>query len=55
MTIQRIGRTLRTDPNDPNKKGLIIDFYQPSEEKNIDFSHTKRLKWLKELSLTKKE
>jgi superfamily II DNA or RNA helicase len=53
LTIQRIGRTLRSDPNDPDKKGLIIDFYQPSQINKLDFSDTKRLKWLKELSLIK--
>lgn len=54
MTIQRIGRTLRTDPNDPNKRGLIIDFYQPSRQFDVDFSDTKRFKWLEELSKIKK-
>lgn len=53
LTIQRIGRTLRSDPNDPLKRGLIIDFYQPSQINKLDFSDTKRLNWLKDLSKIK--
>ena len=29
-TIQRIGRVLRTDPDDPSKRALVIDFVRPS-------------------------
>ena len=55
-TIQRIGRALRTDPSDPEKRALVIDFVRVSDDqepngetanKNADFE---RSVWLKQLS-----
>ena len=32
--IQRLGRVLRKDPENPNKKALIIDFFDEEDFKN---------------------
>jgi superfamily II DNA or RNA helicase/HKD family nuclease len=50
-TIQRIGRCLRTDPADPEKRALVVDFIR--ERNNPDDDPTAdedRRLWLEELS-----
>lgn len=58
-TIQRMGRCLRIDPNNSNKRAKIIDFIVKSDLENEDNKFEKadeeRYKWLKELSKVKKE
>lgn len=54
-TIQRIGRCLRIDPEDPNKKACVIDFIRGDvgEEKAVgDVPHAdiQRRDWLTEIS-----
>lgn len=50
QTIQRIGRALRIDPNNPDKYANIVDFYDGEididDDENSDLV---RMKWLKEL------
>jgi superfamily II DNA or RNA helicase len=48
-TIQRIGRCLRWDPDDPAKLATVVDFVRLSaeEERNTD---TERAEWLVELA-----
>ena len=54
-TVQRIGRCLRTDPSEPDKRALVIDFVRPQDENDDKMNaDTERSKWLKEISLTKK-
>jgi superfamily II DNA or RNA helicase len=53
VTIQRLGRCIRFDPNNPNKRAKVVDFY---EDSNADESYDqKRYDWLTELSKTKLE
>jgi len=54
-TIQRMGRCLRTDPDDPEKRARIIDFVRPpgDEDKNLN-ADQERKKWLMEISRVKK-
>lgn len=47
--IQRIGRCLRTDPNNPKKIANIIDFVRMVDEDSI-VGDNDRLEWLQELS-----
>lgn len=54
-TIQRIGRCLRFDPNDPNKRATIIDFVRPQEEETeITNADQDRCGWLTEISKTRR-
>jgi len=48
-TIQRIGRCLRTDPEDPNKIASIVDFIRMSEN-NEPTADEERMQWLQSLS-----
>jgi superfamily II DNA or RNA helicase len=54
-TVQRIGRCLRTDPNDPAKRALVVDFVRPQDEDtdqpNADID---RRDWLANIALTRK-
>ena len=54
-TIQRIGRCLRVDPNNPDKRARIIDFVRPSEagEKSMN-ADQERFAWLEAVSKVKK-
>lgn len=57
VTTQRIGRSLRIDPNDPLKRAAVVDFIcEPSEnsadELNADEA---RREWLLELSKIRRE
>ena len=51
-TIQRIGRCLRIDPNNPKKRALVVDFVVDEKKDTAD---SKRAEWLKELSCIKTE
>ncbi|WP_107666886.1 DEAD/DEAH box helicase family protein [Cyanothece sp. BG0011] len=54
-TIQRIGRCLRTDTENPNKQATIIDFVVESEEQKDRLSaDEERYLWLTELSQTRR-
>jgi superfamily II DNA or RNA helicase len=48
-TIQRIGRCLRSDPNMPNKRALVVDFVL-----NDFKTDTERCAWLLSLSQIKR-
>lgn len=55
-TIQRIGRALRTETNNPDKKAFVLDFCVHDEEVDGNLkSDTKRMLWLTELSKSKRE
>jgi len=49
VTIQRIGRSLRVNPDDPNKKACVIDFV--CDESQTD---EERSRWLLEVSKTRR-
>jgi len=57
-TIQRIGRCLRTDPDNPNKRATVVDFICV-KERNPDpvllQADEQRMKWLSSLSDTKRK
>jgi len=52
--IQRLGRVLRIDPNNRNKKAVVIDFFEKKEMKNKKGSEYNRYLQLKEYSKIKK-
>jgi DNA helicase-2/ATP-dependent DNA helicase PcrA len=57
LTIQRIGRCLRTDPSNPDKEANIIDFIEfndGAEDENLP-SDEIRKQWLIKLSQVRKE
>ena len=49
-TIQRIGRCLRSDPDDPDKRADIVDFIREGEEDADPNADEQRRDWLTELS-----
>lgn len=50
-TIQRIGRCLRSDPQDPGKQATVVDFVRSTEEDDAGFNaDDDRCLWLSELS-----
>ena len=49
-TIQRIGRCLRSDPDDPDKRANIVDFIREGEEDADPNADEQRRDWLMELS-----
>ncbi|BBD08431.1 DEAD/DEAH box helicase family protein [Desulfovibrio ferrophilus] len=53
-TIQRIGRCLRTDPNNSSKRATIIDFVQGINEEKAHNTDKERYEWLSALSKTKR-
>jgi len=56
--IQRIGRCLRTDPTNPNKKANVIDFVRISNTGSTDefiSADEQRRAWLTELSKIRPE
>lgn len=54
-TIQRIGRCLRTDPDRPDKRALVIDFVRPaSPTDTLPNADQERCAWLTELSKTRR-
>jgi superfamily II DNA or RNA helicase len=46
-TIQRIGRCLRVDPNNPNNIATVVDFIRSDEKRSYDQD---RAEWLTKLS-----
>jgi superfamily II DNA or RNA helicase len=53
VTIQRIGRCLRTDPSNPDKRSFVLDFVKvekPSFDPDVE-----RMAWLEEMSEVKRE
>jgi superfamily II DNA or RNA helicase len=55
-TIQRIGRCLRVDPANPNKRARVIDFVRPDDEdEEIPNADQERRDWLHQLSLCRRE
>ena len=49
-TIQRIGRCLRTDPNDPGKVASVLDFVHAKDGADEPSPDEERCKWLTQLS-----
>jgi len=49
-TIQRMGRCLRTDPDNPQKIANIVDFIRQSDEDGEQNADEKRAEWLTNLS-----
>jgi superfamily II DNA or RNA helicase len=55
-TIQRIGRCLRVDPNDAQKRAIVVDFIRKQDPDNSSpNSDQLRRKWLTSLSQIRKE
>lgn len=55
-TVQRIGRCLRRDPNDPFKRALVIDFVRiEHDDEDGDTADRTRSDWLQGLSAIKRE
>ena len=54
-TIQRIGRCLRTDPDNPGKTANIVDFIRQSGEDDKQNADEDRSDWLKGLSRVRSE
>jgi len=54
-TVQRIGRCLRTNPENPEKKAVVIDFIVQQEPDSKDTADRVRYNWLSKLSQTKLE
>ena len=54
-TIQRIGRSLRKNPDDLAKKSFILDFIYIEKSEEEDKSDAERMRWLRELSMTEEE
>ncbi len=57
--IQRVGRSLRKDPDNPNKRAHIVDLVCQDDlkkpDKEYEASDLKRFKWLQELSLVRRK
>lgn len=55
VTIQRIGRSLRKNPDNPDKEACIVDFiYKGSLSEDIT-TDQQRMEWLKKLAEVRKE
>ena len=54
VTTQRIGRALRLDKNNPEKKATIVDFVIEDSEENDNNADAARAEWLTELSKTRR-
>jgi superfamily II DNA or RNA helicase len=59
-TIQRIGRCLRTDPLDPDKRSVVVDFvrgkdFEAAEDEEFEPVDAYRHEWLSKLSKVKRE
>lgn len=50
QTIQRMGRCLRVDPSQPNKRARVVDFVEVQQE-----TDTERSRWLTQLSQVRRE
>ena len=55
VTTQRIGRALRLDKNNPNKKATVVDFVADDFEENDSGADAARAEWLTELSKTRRD
>lgn len=54
-TVQRIGRCLRTDATQPDKRALVVDFVRPQDDGKEDpNADVDRCEWLTEISKTKR-
>ena len=49
-TIQRIGRCLRRDPADPNKRAHVVDFIREADDEQHTSADSHRATWLAELA-----
>ena len=54
VTTQRIGRALRLDKNNPEKKATVVDFVIEDSEENDNNADADRAEWLTELSQTRR-
>ena len=54
VTTQRIGRALRLDKNNPDKRATVVDFTIEDTEGNDDNADAARAEWLIELSKTRR-
>lgn len=54
MTTQRIGRALRLDKNNPEKRATVVDFVIADSEENDNNADAARAEWLTELSKTRR-
>lgn len=54
VTTQRIGRALRLDKNNPEKKATVVDFVIEDSEENDNNADANRAEWLTELSQTRR-
>ena len=54
VTTQRIGRALRLDKNNPEKKATVVDFVIEDSEENDNNADAERAEWLTELSKTRR-
>jgi superfamily II DNA or RNA helicase len=55
-TIQRIGRCLRTDPDRPDKRAIVVDFVRPAAPGDtLPNADQERAAWLTELAKTRRE
>ncbi len=55
-TIQRIGRCLRTDPDNPDKRARVMDFVRPEgEEDEFPNADQERREWLNQLARCRRE
>ncbi len=55
VTTQRIGRALRLDKNNPNKKAKVIDFILDDGTENDNNADHERKEWLTELSKARRK
>ena len=54
-TIQRLGRCLRADPANTNKRAHVLDFVDYSDESDRESTDLIRYEWLTRLSATQRE
>lgn len=54
VTTQRIGRALRLDKGNPEKKATVVDFVIEDSEENDNNADAARAEWLTELSMTRR-
>jgi superfamily II DNA or RNA helicase len=54
-TIQRIGRCLRVDPENPDKRARVVDFVRKNEDDDFPNADEERRDWLTLLSRSRRE
>jgi superfamily II DNA or RNA helicase len=52
-TIQRIGRCLRTDPENPDKRAVVVDFVRDEDETDAPNADSERKDWLSGVASTR--